>query len=248
MDKVEWALDGVLIQRIMRDEDSYIGSNAFGAKVEVRRTYAEEYSVEFRQDNWLFRASQGDSRTFTYRLAMTPDEARTMKADAKLVLVCRLTPPWLRHSAHGHDATINEPYETLIGDNYLQAEAEQLWILNQRNGEVIRKLSGLSTAGESNEQKPRHTPLLLEVSPASVSSIKIAIDDGTERSDVLGGTKTFAATRKIVLILEFPISLSDITLKLNGKPYAPNWSTDATRIGSSEVFLIRSATAVITAP
>jgi hypothetical protein len=250
MDKDKPTLDGVLIRSIVRDEDSYIGSNAFGAKVEVRRTYSEEYGVVFNQDNWLFRSSERYKRKFTYLLPMPPDEARTLKADAKLLLVCRLMQPWFRHSAHGHDATIDEPYKTLIGDNYLQAVPEQLWIFNQRTGEVVRKLSESSITSEEDQQlnlKLRQTPLLLEVFPSRISYIKVTIDDEPEKFDVLtGSTKTFGARHRIVLTLLHPQSLSDITFKLNGKPYIPTWTKDATQIGSHES--IDSATAVIAAP
>jgi len=250
MDKDKPTLDDVLIRRIVRDKDSYIGSNAFVAKVEIRRTYSEEYGVAFPEDSLLFRGTERYGRTFTYLLATSPDEARALKADAKLLLVCRLSQPWFRQSAHGHDATIDEPYETIIGDNYLQVEPEQLWIFHQQTGEVIRKLSSSSLASESGDQfklKLRQTPVLLEVSPASISSMKIAIDDDPGSSDVISpGTKTFAAKHKIVLTLECPRSLSDISFKLNGKPYVPDWTKDATRIGGYES--IHSATAVITAP
>lgn len=248
MDEGEPTLDAVLIRRVLRDKDSYIGSNAFGAKVEVRRTYSDEYGVLFNRENWLFRwVSDTYSRKFTYLLAMTPDEARALKADAKLLLVCRLIQPWSRQKAHGHDATIDEPYETLVGDNYLQTIPEQLWIFNQSTGAVVRKLSESSIASEADEQlnlKLRQTPLLLEVSPAHVLSIKIAIDDEPAQSDVLSeGTKTFGAKRMIVVTLEHAQSLADVTFRLNGKPYTPTWFKDATQIGSDEA--IQSA---ITAP
>ena len=249
MDRDEPTLNGILIQRIVRNRDSYVGSNAFGASGEVRRTYSEEYGVAFSQNNWLFGGSERLRPRFTYLMAMSPDQARAIKVDAKLLLVCRLSPPWFRHGAHGHDATISEPYETLIGDSYLQAAPEQLWVFNQKTGEVIRKLSAASVAGEVDEQfslRLRQTPLLLDVSPSSISSITIAIDDGPSKSEVLLGAKTFAAKHKIVLTLEYPRSLSDIALTLNGKQFTPNWSKDASQIGSYES--IHSATAVITVP
>lgn len=250
MDKDNPTLDGVLIRSIVRDRHSYIGSNAFGAKVEVRSSYSEDYGVTFNQDNWLFRSSEDYQRKFTHLLATTPDEARALKPDAKLLLVCRLSEPWLRHSAHGHDATINEPYETVVGDNYLQVLPDQLWVFNDKTGDVILKLTAQSIATEEYQQmslKLRQTPLLLEVSSSEILSYRIAIDEEPEESHVLSvHSKSFAAKHKIVFTLEHPYSLSEVSFKLNGKLYTPDWTKDATSVGSYES--IRSATTVITVP
>ena len=182
---------------------------------------------------------------------MTPDDAKALKTDAKLLLVCRLAEPWLRQSAHGHDPTINEPYETIVGDNYVQVVPEQLWVFNQKTGEVLRKLSESSIGGEQNQQlslKLRRTPLLLEVSGGLRSQrYRIVIDDTPEESASLyGPAKTFGANRRIVFTLLVPENLTDVSFTLNGKPYTPNWTKDATRVGSYEA--IRSATTVITVP
>jgi hypothetical protein len=208
MDKDKPILDGILIRRVIRDADSYIGSNAFGAKVEVSRTYAEEFGVAFPRDNWLFGTVKY-GRMFTYLLPLSPDEARAFKADAKLLLLCRMSPPWFRNSAHGHDATIEEPYETIVGDNYLQVEPEQLWIFHQKTGEVIRKLSGPSLARDADDQlklKLRQTPVLLEISPRVTSSIKVTIDDEQATSDIIstGETKEFSpVTRRYYFQIEW---------------------------------------------
>ena len=251
MDKDRPTLDGVLIRRLSRDRDSYIGGNAFGASVKVDRTYSEEFGVAFEQANWLFGQSGGYTRTFSYLLAMEPEIAKAIKADLKLVLVCRLTEPWLRHSAHGHDPTVSEPYETIVGENYLQVDPVQLWAINSRTGDVVRRFSEASIAADQSEQlslKLRQTPLLLEVKAASSAQLyRIRIDDAEEKRGVLenAGT-TFGAKQKIVLTLDYPRNLPDVRLTLNGKEYAPNWNKDATRIGTFES--IRSATVSITLP
>jgi hypothetical protein len=248
VDKDQPTLDAVVIRNIVRDQHSYMGSNAFGAKVEVQSMFLEDYGVAFNQNNWLFRFSAGDSRKFTHLLPTTPDEARALKADAKLLLVCRLSEPWFRHSAHGHDATISEPRETLVGDNYLQIVPDQLWVFNEKTGDVVLKLSPSIATDEAEQMrlKLRQTPLLLEVSSSNILSYRIAIDEEPEESDVLSAhSMSFAAKRKIVFTLQHPSSLSEVSFKLNGKPYTPNWTKDATIVGSHE--LIRSATAVITA-
>jgi hypothetical protein len=182
---------------------------------------------------------------------MEPEKAKAIKSDLKLLLVCRLTEPWSRHSAHGHDPTVSEPYETIVGESYLQVSPVQLWVINSRTGDVVRKFSESSVAADQNEQmtlKLRQTPLLLEVTVASSAQLyRIRIDDQEEKRGVLEqAATTFGAKQKIVLTLDYPRRLLDVRLTLNGKEYAPNWSKDDTRIGNFES--IRSATVTITPP
>jgi hypothetical protein len=225
--------------------------------VEVSTTYSEEYGVAISPGNWLFRGQDIDiffPQTFTYLLSMTPDQARAVKADAKLLLVCRLTPPWYHHGAHGHKATIDAPYETTVGDDYLQIVPEQLWVFNKQTGEVLRKLSESVAAGEANEQldlKFRNTPLLLEITAGRTSLLlTVAIDGGPEETEVIkdATTMAFGAKRRIVLTLNHPESLSDTGIRVNKKPYVPNWSKDAVPTGIRNQEQIFSATAIITAP
>lgn len=152
-------LDEVLIQDIDR-KDSYIGSNAFGAQVEVESTYSENYGVLFNQGNWLFGGTKPadplNGRHFTYLMPMAPDEAKAFKANVRLLLVCRLSPPWYRQTSVRNAPTLDFPHDYHVEQNYLQAEPEQLWIFDQQTGEVIRKLpeSTLEKAAKAERDKP----------------------------------------------------------------------------------------------
>lgn len=240
-------LDSVLVRRIVLSRDRYIGGNAFGAKVVVTRTNSQEYGVAFNQNNWLFPSSENYPPTFSYQFAIGPEEARATKANAKLLLVCRLSDPWLRRSAHGDNPTINSPTETNVEENYLEVSLEQLWVFNQKTGQIIRKMSESSAASDKDQQftlKLTQTPLILEVAADSTSTgetflFNIKIDDGPERLDTIDGqTKTFTARRKIMLEQMSVQDLSDLRLKLNGKPYSPNWTKDSTRIGTYAVVTV----------
>lgn len=149
MDADKATLDGVLVRNVTRSRDTYIGGNAFGANVKVDRTFIEEFGLAFEQGGWLFREPARSPREFTYLLAMDAKEAERTKADLRLVFVCRLVAPWIRKGAHGHDATVSEPYEMVIRENYLQVVPEQLWVVNARTGDVIRKITSACARGAS---------------------------------------------------------------------------------------------------
>jgi hypothetical protein len=244
-------LDTLVIRSTVLDRGTYIASNAFGAKVEVDKTYSRDNGIAFSKDNWLFRRSESDYlRSFTQLFSMTPDKARALKEDGRVLVVCRLVDPWFRETVHGHEAKIDEPYETTVSDNYLQVIPEQLWIFNQKTGEVLSKISELSIAKAQDEQlaiKLKQTPLLLEVSAPTTFAYTVSIDGQPGKLDHFEGRrKEIGAQRRIEFTVEYPRNLSDYTFTLNGKPYTPDWQKDSTQIGSYES--IRSATLVITSP
>jgi hypothetical protein len=162
-------LDAVPIRRVKTGRDSYVGSNVYGASAKVDRTYSDEFGVAFGTDSWLFRSSHDDGpvvgdgvddieRRFSDLLAMGPEEAKALKPNATLLLVCRLTEPWYRAGAHGHDPTFSEPYETTVGERYLQIIPDQLWVFDKRTGEVVRKLSERPEPG--GNPRTKHPELL----------------------------------------------------------------------------------------
>lgn len=140
LDPGEPSLDTIFVRSILSGKDSYVGGNAFGAKVKVERTFLKEYGIAFDPLNWLFRTSPKYDLQTTYSIPMTPNEARAFKSDAKLLLVCTLIEPWTHETSAGHRATVSEPYEIISTKLYLQAVPLQLWIFNSRTGEVIRKI------------------------------------------------------------------------------------------------------------
>jgi hypothetical protein len=246
-------LDSVTVRVIVRDRNSYIGTNAFGANVKVDRTYKEELGGVFAQGNWLFGPPGDPAREMRYLLEMAPDEAKVLKPDIKLLLVCHLAAPWFHHSAHGHDPTIDEPYETLIAEHYLQILPEQLWVFNSRTGDVIKKLTARSVVSEQGEQlslKLRESPLLLEVRSVSGShSYRAKVDDSAETTEPLmeGRVATFRAHRRILFTVNSPLNHSDLSLSLNGVPYTPNWTkSDVMTVGGEEI--VHSWTVTVTAP
>jgi hypothetical protein len=250
LDSVHPELDTILIRSTELDSGTYIASNAFGAKVKVDKTYSRDNGVAFAKDNWLFKSSESYSRKFTLLFTMTPDQARAVKENGRVLLICKLVDPWFSETVHGHEAKIDEPYDTTVSDNYLQAVPLQLWIFNQKTGEVLSRISELSVAKAQDEQlaiKLKQTPLLLEVSAGTTFLYTVSIDGQPgklEHSD--GKTKEFGARSKIVFTVEYPRNLLDYSFKLNGKPYEPDWQKDSTKIGNYES--IRSATAVISLP
>jgi len=240
----------MVIRSTVLDRGTYIASNAFGAKVEVEKTYSRDKGVAFGKDNWLFRGSESYPRKFTHLFSMPPDQARALKEDGGVLLVCRLVEPWFRETVDGHEAKIDEPYETTISKNYLQVIPEQLWIFNRKSGEVISKLTEESITAAQDDQlriKLKETPLMLEVSAATTFLYRVAIDGQPGMLEHFDGkAKEFRAQHNIVFTVEYPQNLSDYSFKLNGKPYTASWKKDSTTIGTYES--VHSASFEVTLP
>ncbi len=130
-------LDAIPIRHAVHTRGQYLGSNAFGATTVVTRATSEDYGVAFVPDTWLF----GDSHAFSYHVPMRPEDARVIKTIAKLLLICRLSEPWLRQQSYRVNPTIDIPSESQFNDRYLQVAPEQLWLFNARTGQVIVKLT-----------------------------------------------------------------------------------------------------------
>ena len=152
------SLDTVRVHRVTLDRDKYIGSNSFGAKVEVDRTYRDEFGIAFPQSAWIFRESGHYDRQFNFLFAMDLETARAVKADLRIVLVCRLTEPYFHSAAHGHDAIVSEPYETVVGDSYLDVDLLQVLVINWRTGQVLRRVSEPSTTVPQPSSAALFTP------------------------------------------------------------------------------------------
>lgn len=133
-------LDTLTIVSFYHPKGSYVGTNAFGATADVRKAYVEDYSVAFSENNLLFR-SDGYSRRFIYTMAMSPDEAKALIPDARVLLLCHLAEPWHYTEGNSHDATLSEPFDTVRDQHFVVIVPEQLWVFNRKTGAVVAKVS-----------------------------------------------------------------------------------------------------------
>jgi hypothetical protein len=93
------------IQSVKRENQPYVGSNAFGATVEVSSASVREYGLSFEAGSWIFGNTESYEPYFSRSLPMPPEAARRVKANAVFLIVCRLTDPWYLFSSHTDRAT-----------------------------------------------------------------------------------------------------------------------------------------------
>ncbi|HEY4961722.1 MAG TPA: hypothetical protein VII29_12755 [Terriglobales bacterium] len=195
--------------------------------------YVESYGLSFSSPSWVFESSYGSSKV----IAMAPELASKIKADLRFLIVCRLKEPWYLHSATGHDATFDDPIKLTEGLNFLQVEPEQIWIVDGRTGEVIRKFSQALVEAEKAEQlkaQLREFPLIVELSASNaVVPLKVRSDNGNEQFIAVAKNSQILRVRtQVTLIWSVPSDISDLTVTVNGKPYKAEWRTKEKIIGS----------------
>jgi hypothetical protein len=134
------SLKTVVVRRLKRNHRTYIGSNTFGAKIIVHEIDTDEYGVAFYGADSLFRDYPSSLPAAVLSVTIPAEQARALKAYAKLMLVCHLSKPWLQNGTRHYDATLDSPYEIEFTEKYLQVVPDQLWLFDGRTGAVISKL------------------------------------------------------------------------------------------------------------
>src|SRR6476469_4446342 len=109
--------------------------NAYGAKAQVTRYSSDMFGISFRPKQPLFPNPQFyGTGQFSGSLPMSVADARRIKPNVKLLLVCKLSSPWYRNTVHTREATLDSPTETFNSVNLLEVVPEQLWVINSQTG------------------------------------------------------------------------------------------------------------------
>ncbi len=113
---------------------TYIGTNAFGASVEVVKMDRLFYGIFDREVTYgsnLWHASQGiqrvglsDTENIAFQFRATPEQARSYKQTAKAVFFIRLRTPSTLTGSKFEKATINLPFERHNEYRFLHADIE----------------------------------------------------------------------------------------------------------------------------
>jgi hypothetical protein len=125
---------------------SFNGTNAYGAKIQVD-TY-ETFSYNLLIDNNLewerskyYKDDNSEWGKIIINLHASPHEAKQIVPRINVVFICTLTPPYNSLDEDYIKATFNSPTEVTSHDYYVHANVSQIWVFNEKTGEVISKIS-----------------------------------------------------------------------------------------------------------
>lgn len=135
------------IQRSTIKRETYMGSNAYGAKVEVLREYIVDSKLAIV--NWLAlpgldKLSDLKRPKVTLNLNMSPDKARQCKNSLRLLIVGNMFDPLVGESFASTKPTLTNPIEALIITNAIFINVSSIWVFDQKTGEIIARSNRLT--------------------------------------------------------------------------------------------------------
>lgn len=123
------------------DKSSYTASNAFGVKKNVTVRHAVGTGLAISN---LGDITVGEHENILRDLVLTvpnvpADEARRTLNDVGLLFIVKLAAPYLLRETKAQGPTLSSPIDFSGEYEYLYANLEELWVLNLKTGDVLRR-------------------------------------------------------------------------------------------------------------
>ena len=126
---------------------SYQGTNAFGATIEVSRSEFAYYQI-------LFAIPSGFPSAVVSDIRLPAEQAKTQKDAIKVLVICRLVPPFLRSTATHHEPTFQEPTESTFETRSLWVKLLQVWFYDINSGSILSRFSAQEPSAQAEPVSP----------------------------------------------------------------------------------------------
>ena len=157
-DKYAEEIRSIIWNEVSRTDGSYLGSNAFGAKVKVEITTETTTGLAFDIPSTLYHGKGlGDSIVPESRCAsfhVSPQRAKQIKGNLRVLVITKLIDPYIVNTEEYEEPTIEYPYERSKYYHYLKVNIEDMWIFDLVSGEVFVKLSTYQETKVESEENP----------------------------------------------------------------------------------------------
>lgn len=132
------------------DESStYVGTNAFGAIIEIEKTRTREFDIIARTDSSPQAAA-------SMQLSLSADDAKRLRSRLAVLLICandapREEQPLLWDETSGatgfdsHSPTVDEPEDTITYYYSVRLNLRELWIFDPPTGKIYGKFDSFGT-------------------------------------------------------------------------------------------------------
>jgi len=138
---------------------TYVGSNAYGAKVIVKKERSSLYYLllenyaDFENDPGLSRRGYSVDKSISTKIKVDVVNAKHLKDSLRLLVVGKLIEPYIEEGFLTTKPTINDPTELFAVFEYLQVEASELLVYDITTGQVLKRLSASTAKTETVEAK-----------------------------------------------------------------------------------------------
>lgn len=129
----------VPVERLVTRTDLYEGSNAYGAKAQIRLEEADEYGVAFVDaKSWLRTSWPSDN--FKATVEMDPTAARAAVNNIHAVFVGKLITPYTAEKDDTVSPTIHRPVDLTTHMKLLTVNAECIGLVDKTSGRLLHRI------------------------------------------------------------------------------------------------------------
>lgn len=173
-------------------KETYQGSNAFGANVEITKTTAMSYDLAV--SNWMswqtedyvepsYRSLSGAKhlaeKAILNRLILPPSQAEQLKPNLRLLAICRLQYPFIDTGSIYIKPTFDRPRESILLLNYLYVELIEMWAYDISSGKVLyRRRANDVNSGSPPTPKPPSKTGAARTTQAPTTQSKTCFENG----------------------------------------------------------------------
>lgn len=139
----------LMIRADQKREEHYVGVNAFGVRRNVTRSYDDTYELILADTNGIFGPSgEGayEASEAPIRLPMGADQARDLKPNLQIAIVCTVTSPRVYEDFETENATVTSPSEDHTRARFIAIRPDQVWVFDRRTGRIVLRMVGADSA------------------------------------------------------------------------------------------------------
>jgi hypothetical protein len=220
------------VHAVPRSERKYIGSNAFGAQVEVTSTTDDMYGLLLNQII--------ESPLLALMEAAT---AQSVKPFLRLGVICTLTGNTVVEDTYAISATISFPRDFYQHNKYVPALITEIFVIDSRDEKILLRVHPDSSADMSMQRAMRNKILPITLEIRGLGAVYLSIDGEPEQM-VQPGFETVMFRAKHQIHLKLSTRYDPLEFRLNGVRYKPKWVMNRTGIVEQPETVISAEQAV----
>jgi hypothetical protein len=141
---INFGFDGILkaisLSSVEINHGSYAASNSYGASTVVKSSDYESYAAApCNYSEFPFKDTIGQ-HYIGVKIALDQNEAKNAKNDMKVLLIAKLADPLISEVERYHEATFSSPNTSIFSDRYIHINLNEIWIYNQKTGQIYSKI------------------------------------------------------------------------------------------------------------
>lgn len=139
--------DWFAIKRSSKNLGSYVGTNAFGARVRISRMVEALYEMAPSDFTWFVSQTRATEHPISYvdgefsvALTCTVDQAKALRPYLSVLFVVSPTEPFYKTDEWSYPATFDLPISLTGTSRALVVSIKAIWVYNSRSGDILLRI------------------------------------------------------------------------------------------------------------